>query len=284
MRGRACFERLFAAYDPEQHQAVRFMYHGFDPAVAALGNLSHILASLGFLHQAMERAEQGVAHARRIEHPLSEATALYFAMLCFIHRGEHDRAGPHVQAVLRVAHEHGFFLLVVWAQAVEEMLLYASGDSKGDPRTIEDSIAQIRGTGYLLGLPMALNLFAMAHWRAGRLDAALAVLDDTSAEIERTGERNFEPPMKCLRGEVQLSLGAPAEAEACFREALEVARHQKARLWELRAATHLARLWKNQGERDQARELLAPIYEWFTEGFDTLPLHEAKALLEELSD
>jgi tetratricopeptide (TPR) repeat protein/predicted Ser/Thr protein kinase len=283
VRGRAYFERVLAAYDAEQHKALRFMYHGFDPAVAALGNLSFILTMLGFLDQATERAEECIAHARRLEHPLSEATALHLTVFRFMISDELDRAGPNLQALLREAREHAFFLLLVWAQLVDGMLLYAAGEGKDAPRTIEDAIATLRMIGYVVALPLELSIIAMAHQRAGRLEEALALLDEAWAEVERTGEHAWKSLMMCLRGDVQLREGAPTEAEACFQEALGIARHQKARLYELRAATSLARLWQSQGKHDQAKELLTPVYAWFTEGFDTPPLKEAKALLEKLS-
>jgi predicted ATPase len=119
-------------------------------------------------------------------------------------------------------------------------------------------------------------LSATARWRAGRFEEAVALLDEASAEIERTGERTWYPPIRCIRGEIHMSVGEPAEAETCFFTALDTARRQQARLWELRAATGLARLWQSQGKQGEARKLLSPIYDRFTEGFDTPYLQKRK--------
>ena len=134
-------------------------------------------------------------------------------------------------------------------------------------------------------LPHFLGLLAGVHTQAGSPTQALALLTEALAIVERTQERWFEAELHRLRAEALLA-GSPrdvAEAEASLRRALAVAREQGAKFWELRAAITLARLWRDQGKRREARDLLAPVYGWFTEGFDTLDLKEAKALLDELS-
>jgi predicted ATPase len=120
--------------------------------------------------------------------------------------------------------------------------------------------------------------------RVGKLAQVRSLFDDALARVTRTGERWFEAELHRGRGDALLRLPecATAEAEACFRKALAIAQEQEAKLWELRAATSLARLWRDQGRRVEARDLLAPVYDWFTEGFDTADLKDAKALLDEL--
>jgi predicted ATPase len=130
-----------------------------------------------------------------------------------------------------------------------------------------------------------LASLAEAHGKAGQTAEGLALLDEAQGLVAKTGERIAEAAAHRVKGGLLLarSPSDPAQAEASFREALEVARRQSAKSWELRAATSLARLWQRQGKRDEARDLLAPVYAWFTEGFDTRDLRDAKALLEELA-
>jgi predicted ATPase len=130
-----------------------------------------------------------------------------------------------------------------------------------------------------------LTLLADARRASGQLEEAMTLLREALDRSEATGERWFEAELHRIKGDVLLRAPEvdPAEAEACLRKAIEVAQRQGARLWELRAATSLARLWADQGKRAQAHDLLAPVYSWFTEGFDTADLKDAKALLDELA-
>ncbi len=155
----------------------------------------------------------------------------------------------------------------------------------------EEGIAQIQqglvaqhATGAEIARPSFLALLAEAHAAAGQAEAGLGVLAEALALVDHTGERHWEAEVHGLKGELLLQQAVPdaPQAEACFQQALAVARRQQAKSWELRAAMSLSRLWQQQGKRAEARELLAPIYGWFTEGFDTADLQEAKALLEEL--
>jgi predicted ATPase len=145
-------------------------------------------------------------------------------------------------------------------------------------------LALQREIGFSVELPLLGTLLAEAEAAAGELDAALATVDEQLAAIAHTGERWFEAEVHRIRGEILLKRDAANKAPAgeAILTAITIAREQKTRSFELRAATSMARLWRDQGKRDEARALLAPVYGWFTEGFDTLGLKEAKALLEEL--
>ena len=149
---------------------------------------------------------------------------------------------------------------------------------------IHQGLAAWGATGAKVIRPYGLALLAEASARAGQPETGLTRLDEALAVVDDTGERRWEAELHRLKGELLLaySAGHDAEAATCFRQALDIARQQQAKSWELRAAMSLSRLWQQQGEWDAARELLAPIYSWFTEGFDTADLQEAKALLEEL--
>ena len=152
---------------------------------------------------------------------------------------------------------------------------------------IRQGLADYRATGAEVKMPDSLALLAAVYKKRGQAEKGLNVVAEALARVEKTGGRLWEAELYRLKGELLLVRDAPrpqvVEAEACFQQALAIARRQQAKSWELRAATSLARLWQ-QSKRAEARELLAPVYNWFTEGFDTADLQEAKALLEELED
>jgi len=179
--------------------------------------------------------------------------------------------------------EHGFthFLAmgtVLWGWALAEQ-----GEEGTDQ--IRQGMAAWRAVGAELARPYYLALLAEACAKGGQVEEGLSAVAEALATVHKTGERFYEAELYRLQGELSLarSTRQTAEAEACFHQALDVARHQQAKSLELRTAMSLSRLWQRQGKRHEARELLAEIYGWFTEGFDTVDLLEAKALLEELS-
>ena len=163
--------------------------------------------------------------------------------------------------------------------------LAADGRAEDGIAVIRRGLADYRATGAELFSPHFLALLADAHWRAGQAAAGLSLLADALDRVAKGGPRWIEPELHRLKGELLLALpeADTTEAEACFRHALAIAREHGARMLELRTATSLARLWRDIGRTGEARELLAPVYEWFTEGFDTPDLKEAEALLHELA-
>ena len=164
-----------------------------------------------------------------------------------------------------------------WALAMQ-------GQGEGGIAQIHQGLSAYRATGAEVGRPWYLTLLSEAYGRVGEISQGLDVLAEALALMDETGERWCEAELYRVQGELTLSCADnPYEkAETSFHQALEVARSQQVKSFELRAATSLARLWKNRGKRDEARELLAPVYDWFTEGFDTADLQEAQALLSEL--
>ncbi len=150
---------------------------------------------------------------------------------------------------------------------------------------ITSAIAARRSAGSTIYLPFALSHLAIAHAEVGQFDDARRCIDETLTAAEMTKEKWHEAEANRIAGEISLLSPEPdaAKAEAYFKRALAVARLQQAKAWELRAAMSMARLWRDQGKPQQARDLLAPVYGWFTEGFDTLDLKDAKALLDELA-
>jgi predicted ATPase len=150
---------------------------------------------------------------------------------------------------------------------------------------MHQGLAAWRATGAAVFRPYGLTLLAEVSAQAGQREAGLTLLAEALAAVDDTGERRWEAELHRLKGELLLARSAEhdTEAETCFRQALDIARQQQAKSWELRAATSLSRLWQQQGKHAAARQLLAEVYGWFTEGFDTADLQEAKALLEELA-
>jgi len=148
---------------------------------------------------------------------------------------------------------------------------------------MRDCMEQAEKVGSNIHLPKRLGYLATAYADLGQHEVSLALLGEAIRAVETTSERLFESELYRLRGELFLILGRRREAESALERAMMIARQQEARLWELHAAMSMARLWREQGKRDEARELLAPVYGWFTEGFDTLDLKQAKALLDELA-
>src|SRR5262249_13745163 len=149
---------------------------------------------------------------------------------------------------------------------------------------LHQSMSVLRANSAEIGRPYWLALLAVAHGMVGEPEAGLAVLTEALTLMDTTGERVWEPELYRLKGELLLQQHADHqdEAEHCFHQAIVIAQHQQAKSWELRAATSLARLWQQQGKRQEAHDLLASVYHWFTEGFDTADLQDAKALLDEL--
>ena len=162
-----------------------------------------------------------------------------------------------------------------WAKA-------KNGDATEGTSLLRSGSSAYRATGAELWVPHHIALLAEAHEIAGQIDQASALLDDALHVAERTGERWLASELNRHKGRLLLRQGRPDEAENLYRNSLSVARDQQAKLWELRSATALARLWRDQNRRDEGRDLLAPVYGWFTEGFETSDLKEAKVLLDDL--
>ena len=164
-------------------------------------------------------------------------------------------------------------------------VLVLTGKASAAIQMINSAVAALRSTGTTVWFPFGLSYLAKAYAELGQFDDAWRCIGEAMTAIETTGERWFEAELDRIGGEIALKSPTPdaAKAEAYFERALEVARRQQTKSWELRAAMSLARLWRDQGKVSEARELLAPVYGWFTEGFDTRDLKEAKALLEELA-
>jgi predicted ATPase len=257
---------------------------GFDPLIASLSHAGWALWFLGYPDLARQRSEEAVSLAREWGHPFVEAFALFFAAQLYVYQREVHPVSQRAEATIALSSKHG---IAFWLAAG----MCAMGWALVEEGRLDEGIAQhlqaqamLQAIGAELGVLQHLPLLAEAYRKAEMVAEGLAVLDRAQALIQATGCRMDEPEVHRLRGEFLLMRGeAESEAEKCFLRAIKVARRQHARSWELRATTSLARLWQAQGRTDEARQTLSEILGWFTEGFDTANLREAKALLELLS-
>ena len=282
--------------DAQERRALAFRY-GVDPGVLRHGWAAHDLWTLGYPEAALQQSQATLALAQELAHPYSVAVAL--AMAALVQQYRRDLPGVHArgEAFLTLATEHGFPYFMAWGAILRGWVLAAQGQAEEGIAQIRQGLAAYRATGAESFRPYMLALLAEAYGRAGQAEEGLAVVAEALAAVHTTGERWWEAELHRLQGELLLIQGtgrdssrtAPtepsmmAEAEACFQQALDVARRQEAKSLELRAAMSLSRLWQRQGKRHEARELLAEVYGWFTEGFETADLQEAKTLLAELS-
>jgi predicted ATPase len=281
---RAHLEQVLALYDRELHRSLAFLYAS-DPRATARSWLSWVLLALGYPDQALGRYQEALAEARQLAHPYTLAQVLFCASAFQQLLGDRKVAEDHVQALLALATKQGFSYWLATATIFQGWLAARGGEADRAIALIKRGLSAYRAMSAELWVPYFLGMLAEAHSNAARPSEGLCLLDQARAKMEQTSECWWEAELCRVQGEMLLRLPDPdrAGANACFERAIKVAREQAARQWELRAATSLARLWRDQGKHAEAHDLLAPVYGWFTEGFDTADLKDAKALLEELA-
>jgi class 3 adenylate cyclase/tetratricopeptide (TPR) repeat protein len=311
-------EEARALYDPDRQDATAYTFatpHGITSAAYTAWNLW----VLGWPDPALTGARETVELARRLDHPFSLAFSLVTEMVVHWLRRDVTAQRDRAAETMALSEAQGFPLWLGVGRAFHAATRVAA-DKTGAVADLLAGLTLSAETGNQSGAPALFVLLGEAYVAAGQLDEARGAVDTGLAIAAQTGQRFFDAELHRLQGEIVLSLDTPvlssaegrpadatrndrnqrepfapssprsgriegtptAEAQACFRRALDIAREQQARLFELRAATSLARLWRDQGKRAEAHDLLAPIYAWFTEGFDTRDLVDAKALLEEL--
>jgi predicted ATPase len=223
--------------------------------------------------------------AQELAHPFSLAYALASVSALHQLRREQQVVQERAEATIALSREQGFPYWLAIGTIRRGSALAAQGQGAEGVQQIQQGIAAWRATGADVNRPWFLALLAEACGKAGKAEEGLAAVAEALTVVHTRANRVCEAELYRLKGELQLMLATDnaAEAETCFRQALAVARQQQARSLELRAALSLARLWQQQGKRAEARQLLAEVYGWFTEGFGTTDLQEAKALLEELA-
>ena len=219
-----------------------------------------------------------------MSHPYSLAIALASATAVHQLRRERHAAQERAEAERALCSEQGFPLFLAWGTILQGWAVAEQGQGEEGIAQIRQGLAAWRSTGAELIRSNFLALLAAEYGNVGQAKEGLTVLAEALAIVCHSGERNYQAELYRLKGELLLQQSQEncSEAEACFQQALAIARQQQAKSWELRAATSLAHLWQQQGKTTEARDLLAPVYEWFTEGFDTADLKDAKALLDVL--
>jgi len=281
---RAHLEQGIALYDPDQHRSHAFQY-GFEPGVHCRFFMAHTLLLLGYPDQALQRSHEALTMAKELAHPQSLALALYAAAVVHHSRREWHLIKERAEAEVALSTEQGLPLWLPWGIIFGGRVLAEQGQGEEGIAQMRQAVTAFEAIQSRLLRPYCLALLAEAHGKVRQTEAGLAVLAEALTVAHENGERQYEAELYRLKGELLLKQDVPdePEAESCLRQAVDVARQQQAKSLELRAAVSLSRLWQQQGKRVEARALLAPIYGWFTEGFDTKDLQEAKALLEELA-
>ena len=277
-------EKGIALYQPEWSRSLAFHF-GFNCASNCHFFLGRVLWHMGYPDRALACAEQAVAIAAGVSHPISRAGALSWAAALHQLRGEVGRAREVAETDLALTTEEMLPFFRSHAIVLRGWALVEQGQCEEGIAQLGEGLVAYRVTGAELESSHWLGLIAEACRDTGQPEEGLRVIAEALDHVAETGIVYYEAELHRLDAELRLRLATPDEqrAEASFRRALETAGRQQAKSWELRAATSLARLWGERGRQTEARELLAPVYGWFTEGFDTLDLKEAKALLDELA-
>jgi class 3 adenylate cyclase/predicted ATPase len=279
---RANLGQGIARYLPAQRSAEIYRA-AQDPGVACRAYLAMAEWLLGFPERAQSRMRESVELAGELGDRFSLAYALCFPGAIVSETCGGD-TGAIIERGLEVATEGGFSLWAALGTMHRASLRFEDQRSDSALDELRESVVAITQIGVHINTPYNMSLLARAYRQTGRLEEGLQALDDAQVSIDARGERWWEAEIQRLRGELLLSRSEAnaGDAQACFERALHIARHQEAKSLELRAAMSLARSWQARGKADQARDLLAPIYEWFSEGFDTADLKQAKALLDRL--
>jgi predicted ATPase len=253
--------------------------------VASLSWRARALWLLGYPDAALADAEHALTDAREIGQAATLMLALFLASFIRINCGNYTVATAEADELVALADEKGALAWKAIGMLNQGCLLVLTGQASDAVRAITSGITSLRSTGATLYEPWNLWHLAMAYAELDQPDDARRCIDDAIDKVERSKEKWCEAELHRIAGEIALKSLAPdpEKAEAYFERALTIACQQQAKSWELRAAMSMARLWRDQGKREEARELLAPVYGWFTEGFDTRDLKEAKALLDELA-
>ena len=280
-------EQGMAMYSPAKHGSHALIYGGHDPGVCGWVHGGVDLWFLGYPDQAAEHVRRSVLLAEEIAHPPSLGHALHFGLLCHQLRGDEATVRVWGERLAELAAEHGLGLYKATAIAAGGWVLANQGQAKSSLLELRQGLDAYTDLGFHEFEPYFQTLLAKAHLNAGEAAIGLEVLEDAMRFAEESGVRFWSAELLRLKGDLLAHLspdGERREVEAFYREALTVAGRQQARSLELRGATSLARLWRDQGKCTEAHDLLAPIYGWFTEGVDTPDLKEAKALLDELCE
>jgi len=309
-------EQGFALYDPQQHRFLALRY-GNDPGSACLSFTARALWLLGYADQALQRSQEALTLAQKLTYSYSLAFTLCQSAMVHQSRRESQATQEEAERGIALSSEQGFTFPLTWGTMLRGWALAEQGQVEEGIAQIRQGLASWQAAGIELDRPIYLAWLAEAYGKAGQAEEGLAALAEALALVDKTGERWYEAELYRLKGTLTLqsqvqgprskvsrrvdiahqhvrlaeaeTVGGARptgedEVEGYFHRAIEIARRQQAKSWELRATVSLVRLWQSQGKKQQARKLLAAIYDWFTEGFNTKDLQEAQALLKELSE
>jgi tetratricopeptide (TPR) repeat protein len=292
VEGQAILKPGTALYDLDKHGSLAQVY-SFDPGGGCFNWVAFNLWLLGYPDQALAKIEEALVLMQKLSHPFSSCFTLIFAG--YIHRYRHEwrRAQEYAEEVIRIATEHEFPHWVQYGEILQGSALAHQGWTEEGIADIRRGLAGQRAIGTEAARAWFLSFLVEVYQKEGQLDEGWSTLAEALPLVDKTGEHFYEAELYRLKGELILQQfkvqgskfkgeNPQSEAEACFLKAIEIARSQKAKSWELRAAASLARFWQQQGKRQEAHRMLSEVYNWFTEGFDTKDLQEAKALLETL--
>jgi class 3 adenylate cyclase/predicted ATPase len=278
---RSHLEEALALYDPISHCSLAQQI-GVHPRINSQVFLGIVLFCLGYSDQALARSSAAIAEARRLAHPPSLAGSLAMRIRLLSLVGDDVALDERVGQLVAVATEQGFPFWGAQGTIHHGWAKVENGDVVDGISLLRRGSAAYRATGAELWMPYYIALVATACEIAGQIEEGLTLLDDALQIVKRTGERWFAAELYRHKGQLLQRQGQSEAAEELYGKALSIAEEQGAKLWELRAVASLARLRRDQGRKAEARDLLAPVYGWFTEGFDTPDLKDAKALLDEL--
>jgi class 3 adenylate cyclase/predicted ATPase len=303
---RSHLEESLTFYDSPQHHSLANLYGGVDPGVHCLSYTFTTLWLLGYPVQALKRSHETLTLAQELSHPFSLLTALCWVTMLHQFRREEQIAQEQVEALIALCKEQGMAGGSTWGAALQGWALAEQEQGEEGIAQIRQGLVALRAGGREVGQMYFLALLAEALGKVGQVEEGLTVLAEALGFVHKTGERWYEAELYRLKGTLTLQkefkvqssefkvpspqplkpstqTEAEQEAESYFLKAIEIAQKQQAKSWELRTSTSLARLWQQQGKTAEAHKLLSDVYNWFTEGFDTKDLQEAKALIEELN-
>jgi predicted ATPase/class 3 adenylate cyclase len=284
LAARKHLEKGIELYDPQEHGTHALRYE-HDPGQTCLSHAARVLWMLGYPDQAVERAEQAIEVAKATSHAASVAEALDWRAEVSLLRREAWETQERAAAALALGAEHGLRDWTAIAAVMHGWALSEQGQHVAGAAQAREGMLKLAETGERLFHDRFLAVFAQVLRASGQVKDGLAALDQALASALETGFNQWNAELQRLKGELIVARKEldKAAVEACFREAIETAQRQEAKSLELRAATSLARLWAEQRRRAEAHDLLAPVYGWFTEGFEIQDLKDARALLDELA-
>jgi predicted ATPase len=282
--GRAHLDRAITLYDPAEHRALATRF-GQDVGAATLSWKSLGYWLLGYPQAALVDGEHALEVAHEIGHSATLMYVLNFSAWTHILCGNSVAASALIDEFSALKDQTGSVFWDAWGMMLRGCVLVLTGKASDAAQTIASGLSAMRSTRTTMWMPFWLAHLTRANAEIGQFADARRSIDEAMAAMETAKERWCEAEVNRIKGEIVLMSpeSDATKAEAHFQRALAVARAQQAKSWELRAAMSMARLWHDQGKRGEARDLLAPVYDWFTEGFDTRDLKDAKALLEALA-